>query len=212
LFVEDLLHAAPLTWRAHWMKSGWQWLLVIGWIPYIWHILFIKGKKMHWNWYHIFKNISNLHCMFILTPAMGFDLTGECYGTFWCLVYSLCILFVKTIKSLFYIINKNNKHFHGWASWEMVNCNLFYNYKWKIVKGLWSMHFTKTVQETCKYVWPSFKTSEIYYLGKRQQKIKVKKIAKVKTNKKTKVNLIISTLGSRLNSIKNQIMQVWQKC
>lgn len=76
---------------------------------------------------------------------MEVDLTEKFYGPFWCLVYILCILFAKTVKSLLYVINKNNKHLHGWANWETVNYDLLYGCDWEIIKGWWNTHLKKTV-------------------------------------------------------------------
>lgn len=76
---------------------------------------------------------------------MELDLTEKFYGPFWCLVYSLCILFAKTIKSLLYVISKNNKHFHGWANWEIVHCNLLYGYNWNNYKRLVKYAYQKSV-------------------------------------------------------------------
>lgn len=139
---------------------------------------------MYWNWYNIFKNISNLHYTCILRPAIETDLTEKFYGSFWCLVYRLCILFAKTIKSPLYVISKNNKHLHGWANREMVNCNLLYSYNWDIMKDCLD-------HEICKCVWSYFKKREIYHMEKRHRRHSKRLIVKAKADNKTKVNLVI---------------------
>lgn len=139
---------------------------------------------MYWNWYNIFKNISIPYYICILRPAIEIDFTEKFYGPFWCLVYSLCILFAKTIKSLLYVISKNNKHLHGWANREMVNCDLLYSYNWDIMKEYLD-------HEICKCVWSSFKKWEIYHMEKRHSRGSVWIIVKAKTDYKTKVYPVI---------------------
>lgn len=133
---------------------------------------FIKGKQMYWNGYDILKNISNLQYTCILRLAMELDLTEKLYGPFWCLVYSLCILFAKTIKSLLYVINKNNEHFHGWTNWEIVHCNLLYGYNWKNYKRLVKYVHQKSVSivKFANVYGLHFKKSEFLYMGRKAER------------------------------------------
>ena len=87
-------------------------------------------------------------------------------------------------RSLFYVISKNNKHLHGWANREMVNCNLFYSYNWDIMKACLG-------HEISKCVWSSFKKWEIYHTDERYSRYSKWLIVKAKADNKTKVNLVI---------------------
>ena len=152
---------------------------------------------MYWNGYNILKNISNLHYTCILRLAMEFDLTEKFYGPFWCLVYSLCILFAKTIKILLYVINKNNKNFHDWANWEIVHCNLLYVYNWKNYKRLVKYVYQKSVSivKFANIYGLPFKKWEFLYTERKAEKSHSESYdfhsRKPKANNKVKVNVAI---------------------
>lgn len=76
--------------------------------------ILLKGRKY-------FEMVCKIYLIYITVHVFSeqqveLDLTEKFYGSFWCLVYSLSILFAKIIKSVLYVTNKNNKHFHGWAN------------------------------------------------------------------------------------------------